>query len=202
MLTIKKLNSSDADALVALVKSRPQTFIGYNDNSFSESIIIHSQLWLSDPMCFCLGLYDDNEMILAIVTIESPHSPSWTWAYWIAKSDWMRGLRGYGENQSLRMIWQEIDTLLFDEMETKRGLNRFYFAYRDNDSTNSLRSARSGDRWFTYLKKNFKYISRYAVCDDAVITADSMPKYDYQKKILGNRTWPFDLIIKCCVLVN
>ena len=51
-------------------------------------------------------------------------------------------------------------------------------------------------------KKNFKYISRYAVCDDAVITADSIPKYDYQKKILGNRTWPFDLIIKCCVLVN
>jgi len=44
--------------------------------------------------------------------------------------------------------------------------------------------------------------SRYKVYDDVLIPAQSMPKYEYQKQIIGNREWPIDLSIKMCVLIQ
>ena len=77
MISIRQLNSSDTDVFVTLVKNRPQTFMGYNDDAFQQSVITNIPSWLADPLCFSIGLFKDNEIIGAMVAIESPHSPSW-----------------------------------------------------------------------------------------------------------------------------
>ena len=63
MISIRQLNSSDTDAFVLLVKNRPQTYMGYSDDVFQQSIIGHLPSWLSDPLCFCIGVVKDDEII-------------------------------------------------------------------------------------------------------------------------------------------
>ena len=204
MISIRQLNSSDTDAFVALVKSRPQTFMGFSDDMFQQSIIEHLPSWHSDPLCFCIGIFDDAEMTGAIVAIESQYSPSWTWAYWVSKV----GLVGtIFDNLSPNpaegiKTFREVDRLLFDEMDTKRGLTRFFIAYPDIPSSNALRSARSADRFFTFMKRINLSTTRYEVYEDTLVTANSLPKYDYQRQVIGNRVWPIDIAIKMCVLIN
>ena len=204
MISIRQLNSSDLDAFVLLVKNRPQTFMGYSDDEFQQSIIGHLPSWLSDPLCFCLGVFDDADMIGAMVAIESPHSPSWTWAYWVGQA----GAVGIGLNEILQdreetlQTVRDVDKFLFDEMENRRGLTRFFIALRDIPSSTALRSSRSSDRLLTFMKKFKLSTSRYEVYDDAFIPSDSMPKYEYQKQVIGNRAWPVDLAIKMCVLIK
>ena len=204
MISIRQLNSSDTDAFVLLVKNRPQTFMGYSDDVFQQSIIGHLPSWLSDPLCFCIGVVKDDEIIGAMVAIESPHSPSWTWAYWVGQA----GAVGVSLNEILQdreetiQTLRDVDKFLFDEMEKKRGLTRFYIALRDIPSSTALRSSRSSDRLLTFMKKFNLSTSRYEVYDDILIPAESMPKYEYQKQIIGNRVWPIDLAIKMCVLIK
>ena len=204
MISIRQLNSSDTDAFVLLVKNRPQTFMGYSDDVFQQSIIGHLPSWLSDPLCFCIGVVKDDEIIGAMVAIESPHSPSWTWAYWVGQA----GAVGVSLNEILQdreetiQTLRDVDKFLFDEMEKKRGLTRFYIALRDIPSSTALRSSRSSDRLLTFMKKFNLSTSRYEVYDDVLIPAESMPKYEYQKQIIGNRVWPIDLAIKMCVLIK
>jgi hypothetical protein len=204
MISIKQLDSNDLDVFITLVKNRPQTFMGYNDEVFQQSIIGNLPSWLSDPLCFCIGLFKDDEIIGAMVAIESPHSPSWTWVYWVGQS----GVVGVSLNEILQdreetlQTARDVDKFLFDEMEKKRGLTRFYIALRDIPSSTALRSSRSSDRFLTFMNKFKLSTSRYEVYDDAFIPADSMPKYEYQKQIIGNRAWPIDLAIKMCVLIK
>ena len=204
MISIRELNSSDTDVFVTLVKNRPQTFMGYNDDAFQQSVITNIPSWLADPLCFSIGLFKDNEIIGAMVAIESPHSPSWTWAYWVGQA----GAVGVSLNEILQdreetiQTLRDVDKFLFDEMEKKRGLTRFYIALRDIPSSTALRSSRSSDRLLTFMKKFNLSTSRYEVYDDVLIPAESMPKYEYQKQIIGNRVWPIDLAIKMCVLIK
>lgn len=202
MISIRQLNSSDADAFVTLVKNRPQTFMGFSDDAFQRSIIEHLPSWLSDPLCFCIAVFDDAEMIGAMVAIESPYSPSWTWAYWVSKV----GLVGtFFDNLSpnpeegIKTV-RALDKFLFDEMETKRGLTRFFIAYQDNPTSQHLKSARSADRFLTFMQRINLSSQRYQVFTDVTVPANSLPKYEYQKQVIGNRTWPIDLAIKLCVL--
>lgn len=194
MSLIRQLNSSDADAFMALVKTRPQTFMGLSDEKFYESMTANIPDWLSNSLCFCIGVFDDAEMTGAMVAIESPYSPSWTWAYWVSKI----GSVGIQTMERFRAITK----LLFDEMETKRGLTRFFVVYPYIPSSNALRSSRSADRFFIFMEKFNLFTSRYTVYNDALISTDSMPKYNYQKQIIGNRSWPIDLAIKMCVLIE
>jgi peptidoglycan/LPS O-acetylase OafA/YrhL len=58
---------------------------------------------------------------------------------------------------------------------------------------------------YLFFEKHTRFnlsTSRYEVYDDAFIPADSMPKYEYQKQVIGNRAWPISLAIKMCVLIK
>jgi hypothetical protein len=204
MIETRQLNSSDTDAFIALVKTRPQTFTGFSDDAFQESITVNILNWLSDPLCFCIGVFNDAEMTGAMVAIESQYSPSWTWAYWVSKVGMVGAIfdkNSANPGEGIK-TFRELDKLLFDEMETKRGLTRFFLALRDIPSSTALRSSRSADRFWTVTKRLNLFTSRYEIYDDVFIPADSMPKYEYQKQIIGNRTWPIDLAIKMCVLLK
>jgi hypothetical protein len=204
MIEIRQLNSSDVDAFIALVKTRPQTFMGFSDDEFQQSIIGHLPSWLSDPLCFCIGVFTDAEMTGAMVAIESPYSPSWTWAYWVNKVGTVGRIfdkNSENPDEGIKTV-RELDKLLFDEMETKRGLTRFFVAYPHISSSDALRSSRSADRFLIFMKKFKLSVSRYEDYDDALISANSLPKYDYQKQVIGNRVWPIDLSIKMCVLIK
>ena len=204
MNAVRQLNSSDEAAFIALVKTRPQTFMGYSDDAFQESITVNIPNWLSNPLCFCIGVFDDAEMTGAMVAIESPYSPSWTWAYWVSKVGMIGTIfdkNSANPDEGIK-TFRELDKLLFNEMETKRGLTRFFVAYPHISSSNALRSSKSADRFWTFMKRLNLFTSRYEIYEDALISAESMPKYEYQKQIIGNRSWPIDLAIKMCVLIE
>ena len=204
MNAVRQLNSSDEAAFIALVKTRPQTFMGYSDDAFQESITVNIPNWLSNPLCFCMGVFDGAEMTGAMVAIESPYSPSWTWAYWVSKVGMIGTIfdkNSANPDEGIK-TFRELDKLLFNEMETKRGLTRFFVAYPHISSSNALRSSKSADRFWTFMKRLNLFTSRYEIYEDALISAESMPKYEYQKQIIGNRSWPIDLAIKMCVLIE
>ena len=204
MNAVRQLNSSDEAAFIALVKTRPQTFMGYSDDAFQESITVNIPNWLSNPLCFCIGVFDDAEMTGAMVAIESPYSPSWTWAYWVSKVGMIGTIfdkNSANPDEGIK-TFRELDKLLFNEMETKRGLTRFFVAYPHISSSNALRSSKSADRFWTFMKRLNLFTSRYEIYEDALISAESMPKYEYQKQIIGNRVWSIDLSIKMCVLIE
>lgn len=204
MNAVRQLNSSDEAAFIALVKTRPQTFMGYSDDAFQESITVNIPNWLSNPLCFCIGVFDDAEMTGAMVAIESPYSPSWTWAYWVSKVGMIGTIfdkNSVNPDEGIK-TFRELDKLLFNEMETKRGLTRFFVAYPHISSSSALRSSRSADRFWTFMKRLNLFTSRYEIYEDALISAESMPKYEYQKQIIGNRVWSIDLSIKMCVLIE
>ena len=204
MNAVRQLNSSDVDAFIALVKTRPQTFMGYSDDAFQESITVNIPIWLSNPLCFCMGVFDGAEMTGAMVAIESPYSPSWTWAYWVSKVGMIGTIfdkNSANPDEGIK-TFRELDKLLFNEMETKRGLTRFFVAYPHISSSNALRSSKSADRFWTFMKRLNLFTSRYEIYEDALILANSLPKYEYQKQIIGSREWPMDLSIKMCVLIE
>jgi hypothetical protein len=204
MTSLRQLTINDTEKFVNLVKSRPQTYMGFSDDQFQESIVKSIPGWVADPMNFSVGVFKEDELIGAMVAVESPHSPSWTWAYWVAKA----GAVGVGFNElsaereeSLTAL-READKFLFDEMENKRGLTRFFVAYYDKPGSNNLRSARSSDRFLTFMQKFKLSAVRYHIVTDAIIPAGTEPKYNYQRAIIGDRVWPIDLSIKMCVLIN
>jgi len=204
MTSIRQLTINDTEKFVDLVRARPQTYMGYTDDQFQETIVKNIPGWVSEPLNFSVGVFKEAELIGAMVAVESPHSPSWTWAYWVATA----GTVGVGFNElsaereeSLTAL-READKFLFDEMEKKRGLTRFFVAYYDKPGSNNLRSARSSGRFLTFMQKFKLSAVRYHIVTDAVVPAGTEPKYSYQRAIIGGRVWPIDLSIKMCVLIN
>lgn len=201
MISFRQLTINDVDIFSELVKSRPQTFMGYSDDTFIDSIVSQLSSWLTDPFCFCIGLFNESEMTGGMVAIQSPHGPSWTWAYWVGKYGVVSaGLNEISQDRekSLQHV-RDIDEFLFNEMENNRGLNRFFIVLQDKPSS-TLGNSRSSDRFMFFMRKYSLKVARYEVYNDASVPADSMPKYEYQRQLLGNRTWPIDLGIKMCVL--
>ena len=155
---------------------------------------------LNNPYFFNIGIFHDNELISVNLFKEMYTQPAWVWGYWVAK----KGFNGWFSNvQRLKEgieLLQEVDTILFDEMEIKRGLNRFYTAYPFvSANTNELRGLFGSERLFVFLNRaqnrNLR-LTKYKAYTDCLIEPDTEPKYPYQKHIIGERTYPIKLGIR------
>jgi len=99
-------------------------------------------------------------------------------------------------------IFREADSKIFDEMEVNRKLNRFYLSYRASDNSDNLKNAGMSDRMFTWMNRMKYRVSRYKFYTDSIVEAGQLPKYQYQKELLGNKTWPFKTAIRIGFLVE
>jgi hypothetical protein len=101
-----------------------------------------------------------------------------------------------------------MDTLLFDEMENNRHLNRFFVLYsKINPETRTLagtglHSTGLSARLFALMNQfNFR-VSRYNFFTDCHIPANTLAKYSYQRYIQANKTYPVDTEIRMGVLID
>ena len=99
------------------------------------------------------------------------------------------------------MAFRQWDQILFDEMEINRKLNRFFLVY-ENRNDNTLKSAGFGERLFTWMGRQGYRVSKYQFITDCELEPNAEPKYEYQKYLLANRTWPIPLSIRMGVLVK
>lgn len=197
MITARVLTSVDKDSLAELINLRPQTFNGYSDEQFESVITTLVDEWFDSPLCFMVGMFDDDLLIGALVAIESQHSPSWTWAYWISRPGIKVETFVHGEGLA---AFKHADQLLFEEMETARGLNRFFVSYPVKGT--GLKGTGMSPRLFQIMQRHGFRVSRYHFITDCIVPAGEAAKYSYQQAIQGNRLWPVDTEIRMGVLIQ
>ena len=192
MLTYKILDPTDTDDLTSVMQERPEVFNGYTDDEYKSYLSTHIPTMLLNPLFFNIGFYSDNKLFGTMILREFTGSPAWCIAH---------VLFSRGNNiisREFMQLMHTVDNFMFDEMETKRNLNRFHFAYRATD--NSTRSLGSADRFFNLINKvKDTRMSKYVFATDCIIEPNTMPKYEYQKNLILNRTWPIKIGIRTCL---
>jgi hypothetical protein len=206
MFTARQLVVQDFESVQRLIGDRPEVFNGYTDDDYKKLITesINEEM-LADPLFFNVGLFYDGRLTAAIFCKELTTQPAWVWGYWVGNRENVRSAMSGRENtRSFVSTIKHIDTMLFEEMEDRRKLNRFYFAYPFVSNNNS-RFGSVGNRLIDFLtranifEKN-RRVNRYKFLTDCVIEPDTMPKYPYEQQIIGNRTYPIKLGIRVAFL--
>jgi hypothetical protein len=99
-------------------------------------------------------------------------------------------------------MMRSLSDQLFDEMETRRGLTRFFWSFPHYPDQTGIRTAGGAERWLS-SNVGVRFMPRarnYTYFDDCLIPAGKTPRYSYQQAIVGNRTWPMDIKIRMGVL--
>jgi hypothetical protein len=206
MLTLRQLTTHDLDDLRAIANDRPEVFNGYSDEQYKKSLSEHiGESMLSNPLFFNLGIFRGDELIGAGFAKEMTSQPAWVWGYWVMKKGGFGNLMERSENiTDLFKVMEELDRVIFEEMEDRRKLNRFYIAYPyETKDANGLRTVGFGDRLISFLTRTSprkRRINNYKFFTDCVIEPDTVPKYPYQQQLLADRTYPIKLGIRMACL--
>lgn len=192
MISIKLLNKSNTDELMELMNKRPEVFNGYTDDEYKMYLNKNIPEMMDDPLFFNIGFYSDNQLSGCMILREFTGSPAWCIAHLLFDKG-----NNIVSREFIQAV-QDLDKIIFDEMEVKRKLNRFHFAYRATDT--SARSLGSADRLFN-LSSKFKNsrMGQYVFATDCIIEPNTMPKYEYQKNLILNRTWPIKIGFRTCL---
>lgn len=200
MITYRELDLNDTEQAMDIVRDRPDVFMGYSDDIFKNDMLETIPLALVNSMFFNIGMFENGHLLGFCIMKELTAQPAWVWGHWILrKTDQSKMI----SPESFKALGQA-DNLLFEEMEQRRGLRRFFVAYRYNGQTaQDLRSMNAGDRLLTFMAKYPHYgfrATKYKFYTESLVPANTMPNYAYQQAIIGDRTWPIDLGIRLAVL--
>ena len=190
----KPLDRKDKDQMIELINSRPQVFNGYTDSQFKESMLDKIDEFFQDDLYYLPGIWVDNKLIGK----EAAGSPSWVWGYWVSRPD----ASTIFYNLEGMKVFRQADYEIFREMEDNRKLNRFFVAYRTGGETDNLKNVGMSERLFTKLRKTNFRVSRYKFITDCEVMAGTEAVYPYQRAILADRAWPFDVAIRMGVLIE
>ena len=200
MIENRPLNLNDCEQLIKLIKSRPETFNGYTDDQLKHRVEHDIEkiipLYFVDPLYYIPGIFVDGKLFGALICKEFSNAPCWSWGYWI--SDGHHEKMYTTEGAKAFRAW---DQILFDEMEINRKLNRFFIVY-ENRNDNTLKSTGFGERLFTWMGRQGYRVSKYQFMTDCEIEPNTEPKYEYQKQLLTNRTWPIPLSVRMGILIK
>lgn len=194
----KEVTKKDIDQVLRLFESKPLVYNTVSDDEFKNKFKNVLEEGLNDPLCFFPGIFVDGELYAFVFIKEIPSSPSWVWVYHILKP---KSLSILVKPEFLN-AFIDLDKAIYQELEVKRKLNRCYFVYPYDDSSN-LRMTGSIERLWDFVKKSYKYDainSRYKFFNDCFIEKNTLPKYQYQKELIGNRTWPIDLCVRIGII--
>jgi hypothetical protein len=198
-LSYRPLDINDCEQLIDLLKERPYLFNGYHDPEWNKKILEIAPKWFEDPLYHFPALWVDGRLLGAIIAKESASSPSWTWGHWVGRSGFVTTM--YSEEGV--KIFKHADNEIFDEMEVRRKLNRFFVSYRYNDSEKShSKNAGMSDRMFAWMSRNNFRVSQYKFYTDCEVEAGQTAKYAYQRELLGNQSWPFKTVIRLGMLIE
>lgn len=195
-LSYRPLTINDCDEFIDLMKERPYLFNGHHDPEWHKTILELAPKWFKNPLYFFPGLWVDGRLLGTIVAKESSTSPSWAWGHWVGRP----GFVGTMYSDEGVKIFKHADQEIFDEMEVRRKLNRIMLSYRMSDDKNHLKNVGMSDRIFAWMGRNNFRFARYKFYTDCTIEPGTLPKYQYQQDLVGNRTWPFTVAVRIGML--
>ncbi len=198
-LTYRPLDINDCDQFIDLLTERPYLFNGHYDPDWHKAILERAPKWFKDPLYFFPGVWADGNLIGVLVAKESSGSPSWAWGHWISRQGFLTTMYS---NEGVK-VFKLTDQEIFDEMEIRRKLNRFYLSYRVFDeNSQSLKNTGMSDRIFAWMGRNNYRVSRYKFYTDCTVEAGQTAKYSYQRELLANKVWPFKTAIRIGFLIE
>lgn len=199
MIFARVLDMQDKEKMLDLIGSSPKIFNDLHDDKFEQDLPQYVENWFNNPLCFMVGIFDHDFLMGAVIGIESEHTPSWTWAYWISRSKNL--FETFVQSEVLNALRQG-DQILFDEMENNRKLNRFFVHFGYDLKPSGIKTTGVDSRLLAIMHRyNFR-ISKYHIITDCIIPANTMAKYSYQRAIHGNRPWSIPTEIRLAVLIK
>lgn len=193
MLDIKILQKEDLNILKTLFAKNPRIFNGYTDMQYQAHLLENAAKILNDKLFFNVGVFNKNNLVGVIILKEFSTAPAWCWAHHLCETQGFL----FDNAKEFKNLVISLDKIIFDEMENKRNLNRWHFAY--NAEKSGVRSVGGIERFLkfgqAYNVKNPEG-SKYHFCTECILEPNSMPKYDYQKNMILNRTWPIKIGIR------
>ena len=92
MIYHRVLNINDIDAIKDLMDSKPSTLMGLHDPTFVSVFTNYLPEWLTSPLFYSLGVFEDQLLIAFVIARESEYSPSWTWVHWLTRPGFIQKL--------------------------------------------------------------------------------------------------------------
>jgi len=190
--------SKDEVELISLFKSNPTTLLMQRSPGLIDEMISMIPTLINNPLYFTLVTELDGELTGILCAKEFEFQPAWTWGYWMHKPGKLTSIWLEDGFKITKMLTDQ----LFEEMEDRRKLNRFFWSFPDDQNEVGVKKAGSMDR---LLASNIgvKLMPRarnYTFFDDCFIPVGTMPKYPYQQAIAGNRIQDVDIRIRMGVL--
>lgn len=195
-LSYRPLTINDCDELIDLLKERPYLFNGHHDPEWHKTILELAPKWFKNSLYFIPGVWADNRLIGTLIAKESSNSPSWAWGHWISRAGFLTNMYS---DEGVK-IFKQTDHEIFEEMEVRRKLNRIVLSYKISGDDKNLKNAGMSDRIFAWMGRNNFRVARYKFYTDCIIEPGTLPKYQYQQDLIGNRTWPFSIAVRTGML--
>lgn len=194
MINYRPLTLADKEQLLEVFELNPIVYYKHTDTDFKNTFAKILEEELANPLCFFPGIFVDGKLYSVVFLKEVVDAPAWIFAHYMFRpSNFTTFIQPEYIDAAI-----ELDQAITNEMIIKRQLNRMYFVF-PYDETSTVKSIGSMDRLYRYIQKVRQYESFYSKINlytDCVIKANTIPKYTYQQKIIGDRTWPFDLAIR------
>ena len=189
----RSLTIEDKDQLIELFESNPTVYYKYTDDQFRRNFKELLEEELNNPLCFFPSIFVDDKLCTTLFLKESADAPSWIFTYYM-----LRGAQTIIWRPEYLDAFVELDKDLTNEMIIKRKLNRMYIVYPYEEKL-TIGTIGGPERLYKYLQKLRNYESIYSKIElytECIVKANTLPKYPYQQRLIGERTWPFDLAIR------
>jgi hypothetical protein len=186
MLTI--LNHTHLDLFLDLKKNNPgQWKMGavfdeiYSPSEFFENILTHNQ-------AYTVGWVEDNELKSIATLFEDTNSPSWSFLYYANQK---MPFWNYSKIKG-NVLFSE----LFQESFRRKLTSCVILTRKDFKTAHSQTSERMKKRLDTSYYQMTPEIKMFDWVDEAIIPANTTPKYQYMQWLITNRTWPIDFVLR------
>lgn len=140
---------------------------------------------------FTLGYVVDNKLLSITTLYEFSQTASWSWFYYCqVKSNYANFNKTQGLNLVNQMFLEGI----------KRKLTSCLILVRNDWPLITSDAVGSMKKQIKKYHDQVPEIKKYHWADEAIIPANSEPKYEYQKFLCGYKSWPIDLRLRLGVL--
>lgn len=186
MLTI--LDHTHLDLFLNLKKNNPgQWKMGsvfdeiYNPTEFYTTILTHRQ-------SYTVGWIEENELKSIATLFEDANSPSWCFLYYANQK---MPFWNYSKIKG-NVLFSE----LFQESFRRKLTSCSILTRKDFKTVHSQTSDRMKKRLEDRYYNMTPEIKMFDWVDEAIIPANTIPKYEYMQWLMANRVWPIDFVIR------
>lgn len=186
MLTI--LNYTHLDLFLELKKNNPgQWKLGTYFDEMYDPKELYSNL-LTHYLAYTVGWIEDNELKSVATLFEDPNSPSWSFFYYANQKTSYWNYKKIGGS----VLFSE----LFQESFRRKLTSCSILTRQDFKTVHSQTSDRMKKRLENSYYEMTPEIKMFDWVDEAIIPANTTPRYSYMQWLMVQRTWPIDFVLR------